>query len=228
MFNKSSFNSAFARFGFSAKFEVSFVFELIILNRKISLRLVPKRERNSRDFGGYSKKKSMKKLIFLVFILAIISCKKNNQQEHYSFSGFGKLKIGNSISTLHQELTLQPTNDEVVPNEKCFSSENYKLSNEIGNVKNIFIRTYYDKIYHVAFDTDSLTNRLELSKLIFTDSLQLLGKLKDLEFQSIDMKVDLSINTSKEKNTYFYTNVQVWQTVHMKKDSIFRAKFHNF
>jgi hypothetical protein len=170
----------------------------------------------------------MKKLTFLIFVLAIISCKKNNQEEHYSFSGFVKLKIGNSISTLNQELNLKVTNDEVVPDENCFSSDNYKLSDEIGNVKNVFIRSYKDRIYHISFETDSLTNRLELTKLIFTDSLQPLGKLNDLEFQSIDGKVDLSVKTSKKKNTYIYTNVNVWKTVQLKRDSIYNVKFNNF
>lgn len=170
----------------------------------------------------------MKKISILVFTLIIIACSKKEIKEHFSFSGFEKLKIGDSISKLSSEVNLENTAEEVIPDEKCFRSENYKLSAEIGNVKNVFIRTYKDKIYHVAFDTDSLTNRLEISKLIFTDSLRPLGKLMDLEFQSVDGKVDLSVRTSKEKNTYIYTNVNVWKTVQMKRDSLYKAKFNNF
>jgi hypothetical protein len=168
----------------------------------------------------------MKKIFSLIIILTFLSCKKSSQEEHYSFSGFGKLKIGSPIENLNQEMNLETTEDEVVPNEQCYRSESYKLSDSIGIVKNIFIRTYNKNIYHVAFDSDSTTNRLELSRLIFTDSLVPIGEFKNLEFHSKDHKVDLSVQTSMEKNTYIYTNVQIWKIVKMKKDSIYNSKFN--
>lgn len=169
------------------------------------------------------------KKIMIYFSLAIllIACKKETKAETYSFNGFGILKIGSNLIELKQ-LSLKSTNDEVIKFEKCYKSDSCELSNEIGVVNNIFIRTYKNKIYHIAFDSSPKTKKLEIAKIIFTDSLQVVNKLEDYYFISKDNKVSLSITFNRDSNTYFYTDLMMWRILKEKRDSIFVAKINKY
>ena len=162
-----------------------------------------------------------------MILVLLIGCKTKPEQESYSFSGFGNLKIGTDINILSTELSLVETNDNAIPDEKCYTAEKYNLTKEVGEVANIFIRTYKNKVYHIAFDSSPNTNRLELSKLIFTDSIQPIGEFKNYEFISKDKKVSLDIKFNKSSNSYVYTDLIKWRILQEKKDSLFVAKLRN-
>lgn len=167
----------------------------------------------------------MKKyIIYFSIIILFTACKQEIKAEKYSFNGFGILRIGNDLSSIKKQLSLKSTNDEVIEFEKCFRTESCTLSNKIGVVSNVFIRTYKNKIYHISFDSNVKTKKIELAKIIFTDSLEVLNKLEDYEFISKDDKVSLTINFNKDSNTYFYTDLIMWKILKEKRDSIFSVK----
>jgi hypothetical protein len=132
----------------------------------------------------------MKKyIIYFSTIILFMACKQEIKAEKYSFNGFGILRIGSDLNNIKKQLLLKSTNDEVIESEKCYRAESCILSNKIGLVSNIFIRTYKNKIYHISFDSNIKTKKIELAKVIFTDSLEVLNKLEDYEFISKDNKV---------------------------------------
>ncbi len=165
----------------------------------------------------------MKKTIFFFLILTVtilLSCSNKQKAEHYSFSGFGNLKIGTEITNLKNAENLQSTTDETLPDEQCFRLTSYKISEKVGTVNNIFIRTYKNKIYHISFDSSPQTNKLELSVLIFTDSIRPIGEFKNYEFISKDDKVSLTLNLDKNVNSYIYTDLMIWRILDEKRKNL--------
>jgi predicted RND superfamily exporter protein len=148
----------------------------------------------------------MKKILLCLILLFIISCKEKPR----NFYGFGEIKLDSIFKNLPSEKQFKKLS------ENEFKIDTFKLSEKIGFVKNLVIKTDDEKIYDVSFDCMKTTN------IRFIDSLMKnvteLKSLNNVENKSLpiqfyeqsDGKVIFSKTIEKKDSlvSYRYCDIQ--------------------
>lgn len=98
----------------------------------------------------------MKKILFYFFIILIVSCKEKRR----NFYGIGEIKLDSTFKNLPSaKLFTKQSNEE-------YKIDSFKLTNEIGFVNNLIVKTDDEKIYDVSFDCNKMTNISSLDNLM--------------------------------------------------------------
>jgi hypothetical protein len=172
----------------------------------------------------------MKKVILLLIILNIISCKKTDQINTNSkeFSGLGKLTLGTDFSKLKdKDYFSLDSNMQMITYDSVYCIAKYEINKEFGIVENLNVGVKNGKIFWVYFKNGTYTQNSNI-KDFYEANLILKTKEKDDisssdDYYSPDNSIKAYIGYGKENYTYSYVNDNILQRVRNTEDSINNA-----
>lgn len=137
----------------------------------------------------------MKKTLLPTAFIFLVSCYSRSEY----FNGFGELKLGNDINSIESAKLFVKEKDGI------YKIERFKLSNEIGYVRNLQVKTDGGEVYEVSFESDETTNSKYIDSVL--ESLQKYNLLHvvanpDVPFdvtEFSDGKVDFSKSFDKNR-----------------------------
>jgi hypothetical protein len=98
----------------------------------------------------------MKKIALCVILIFLISC----DDKARNFDGIGEIKLGGNFESLSSSKLFKKLS------ENEYKIDSFKLSNEIGYVKNLVVKLEEGVIYDVSFNNSKTTNISAIDSLI--------------------------------------------------------------
>jgi len=149
----------------------------------------------------------MKTLAIIFITTLFINCSNKPR----NFDGIGEIKLGANINSLSFSKSLKKTN------ENEYKIDSFQISNKIGPVKNLILKTENEEIYDVSFESTEKTNNIAIDstmKVFHKHSNIHIAQKKSTPIQiteESDGDVDFSKITEKNNRkiiTYRYFDIK--------------------
>lgn len=171
----------------------------------------------------------MRKLICLILIVCLCSCKK---EETKSFDGFGELIVGKDFSKIPSYKLFEiDTTKTLRTDEKMFSLNKYELSKKFGIVEKINVLTFKGKIYSVSFCKGRFTNINAIESFISDGSTLKEAVSQRVTYSSNNGYIEAYIFQEKDltgqtviNDKYGYYDLVVIDKIQNTYDSIIKVK----